>query len=61
MELTWEWRGYIVGIKMAKERKTKRQTCSFATQSAEGTQRYEDNAWRDHMTASGSRNVGPMR
>jgi len=63
MELTWEWRGYFIGIKMVKERRNRRRTCSSATQFTEelGTHRYEDNIWRDHITAAGPRNVGPMR
>jgi hypothetical protein len=63
MELTWEWRGYSIGIKMAKERQIRRQACSSATQTTEGqgTNHYEDDAWRDHTMSSGSRNVGPIR
>ncbi|MGB9300284.1 MAG: hypothetical protein WCD51_06785, partial [Anaerolineae bacterium] len=63
MELAWEWRGYCIGIKLARERQARRETRHGVEQTGDlpATRHPHDNAWRDHIMASGSRHVGPIR
>ncbi|HEM61240.1 MAG TPA: hypothetical protein ENO24_03030 [Chloroflexi bacterium] len=63
MDVALQWRGYRLGISLARKREARRETLGPAAQCESGPAmyRYEDNAWRDHTLASGSGHVGLIR
>jgi hypothetical protein len=63
MELALRWRGYVVGISVAKrlEAEGKEKPAQASLESPDLTQGCRDKAWRDHAVGAGSRYVGPIR
>lgn len=62
MELAWKWKGYGISVSLVKGEADQRTT-SVADEAsvAQGLRQPEDQATRDHLLASGSRYVGPVR
>ena len=63
MELAWQWRGYGISIKLLRERAQGGEKQHKAEESVDTAvlASVQDRANRDHLLASGSRYVGPMR
>lgn len=63
MELAWQWRGYGISIRLLRENARKRSDSDKAEESVEPvvSASVPDKAHRDHLLASGSRYVGPIR
>lgn len=63
MELAWQWRGYGISIKLLRE---KARTSPKPDRTEENIEPAvptsgSEKAYRDHLMASGSRYVGPIR
>ena len=63
MELTWEWRGYCVAVKLARERQARREARQAEERIVEPSAAHycPEKTHVDLLHASGSRYVGPIR
>lgn len=63
MELAWQWREYGISIRILRERVQSKTETAKAEGSVEPVERGTgtDKGHRDHLLASGSRYVAPMR
>ena len=63
MELAWQWRGYGISVRLLREHAQSRDKHHKAEESVEpvASASVPDKAHRDHLLASGSRYVGPIR
>ena len=63
MELAWQWRGYGISIKLLRESARRRSESDRVEESVERavSASVPHKAHQDHLMASGSRYVGPIR
>jgi hypothetical protein len=63
MELAWKWRDYAFSIKVLRRRGESRAEPRKENEIVESAAIHnsEDEVHREHLMASGSRYVGPMR
>jgi hypothetical protein len=63
MELAWQWRGYGISIRVMRDRvRTRNQRPkAYDGHVPEATSDGARNARRQHLLASGSRYIGPIR
>jgi len=63
MELAWQWRGYGISIRFLRENARSGSKSDKAEETVEHviSATVSDKAHRDHLMASGSRYVGPIR
>ena len=63
MELAWKWRGYAITIKVLSRRGESRAEPDKENEIVESaaTHNSAEEAHREHLMASGSRYVGPIR
>lgn len=63
MELTWQWRGYCLAIKLARDAQARREALHAEKSALEPSAAHyrSEKAHEDLLRASGSRYVGPIR